>query len=83
MGTGKLDLTATLSGENDLKLGIGKTSLTLIGSRDEYVLDVTKGIGKITINEKNASDFGGKVNAQKYVKIRGGIGATNVSFRAE
>ena len=80
-GVGRLDLTAALSGESDLVLGVGESNITLIGSPDDYTLDVEEGIGSITIDRDFGSDHGG--NGQNQVEIEGGIGNANVSFRSK
>ena len=80
-GVGRLDLTAALSGESDLVLGVGESNITLIGSPDDYTLDVDEGIGSITIDRDFGSDHGG--NGQNQVEIEGGIGNANISFRAK
>jgi hypothetical protein len=80
-GVGRLDLTAALSGESDLVLGVGESNITLIGSPDDYTLDVDEGIGSITIDRASGSDHGG--NGQNQVEIEGGIGSASISFRSK
>lgn len=80
-GVGRLDLTAALSGESDLVLGVGESNITLIGSSDDYTLDVEEGIGSITIDRASGSGNGGI--GQNQVEIQGGIGDANISFRSK
>lgn len=80
LGRGNLNMTAQLLGESDLKFGVGKSNLTLIGSRDNYKFDIENGIGKITIDEKAASAVGSSTSGQNFVKIKGGVGAIDISF---
>lgn len=79
MGVGQLDLTSALTGHCKLDLGVGESNLTLIGNKDDYKLDLEKGIGKITVDGKPAADHssGDGTNA---VEITGGIGTINVLF---
>lgn len=80
LGVGKLDMTARLLGESDLKFGVGESDLTLIGDKDDYKFDVVNGIGQILIDEKSASVFGDGEKGENLVKIKGGIGETNIKF---
>ena len=83
LGVGSLNMTVALQGENELKCGVGGTKLTLIGDMEDYKLDVAKGIGSITVAGEEISDSASRGNGQCHVEIEGGIGAVNVTFRAE
>ena len=80
MGVGELNLCSRLSGNSDLELGIGEANVVLIGTRDDYMLDVNKGIGDISLEGESVS--GGKIGSgDARVNISGGIGAINVNFK--
>lgn len=80
MGMGQLNLTAALTGDSELELGVGESNITLLGSKDDYELDIEKGIGNITVDGKNVTDFGSSGNGANEVDIHGGVGAINVRF---
>lgn len=80
MGLGELNLTAALLGNSDLVLGVGKSNLTLIGSKDDYKVDIEKGLGSITVDGRTVSDFDGSGNGQNYIEVEGGVGAINLKF---
>jgi len=80
MGVGELNLAAALSGNSTLLLGVGKSNLTLLGSRDDYTIDIEKGLGSITVDGKEISDFGSSGNGQNHVTVEGGIGAIHLTF---
>ena len=80
MGMGQLNLTAALTGDSELELGVGESNITLLGSKDDYELDIEKGIGNITVDGKNVTDYGSSGNGANEVEIHGGIGAINVRF---
>ena len=80
MGVGELDLTSALSGDCKLDMGVGEANITLIGSKDDYRLDIEKGIGSISVDGKDVSDYGSSGNGANRVEIHGGIGAINVRF---
>lgn len=79
MGVGQLNLTARLSGECQLDLGVGESNITLIGSKDDYKLDLEKGIGSITVDGKSPAEYGSG-NGANEVEINGGVGAIRVQF---
>lgn len=83
LGVGSLEMTVALQGENELKCGVGGTKLTLIGSMEDYKLDVSKGLGSVVIDGEEVSDSATSGNGQCRVKIDGGIGSVNVTFREE
>jgi len=80
MGVGELNLTSALSGDCRLDMGVGESNVTLIGSRDDYRLDIEKGIGSICVDGKNVSDFGTGGAGANEVEITGGVGAINITF---
>ena len=80
MGVGQLNLTSALTGDCQLDLGVGESNLTLVGNKDDYKLDLEKGIGNITVDGKSATDYGSSGNGTNRVEINGGIGSINVKF---
>ena len=83
MGLGQLNLTSALTGDCNLDSGVGEMNVTLLGSKDDYELDIEKGIGNITVDGKNVTDFGSSGNGTNEVDIHGGVGAINVRFNNE
>lgn len=81
MGMGELDLTACLRGENDFALGVGESNITLIGSKDDYTVDIEKGLGSITVDGQPVSDYNSSGSGQTDVEIEGGIGAIHLNYR--
>ena len=80
MGMGQLNLTSALTGNCQLDLGVGQSNITLIGSKEDYKLDLEKGLGNITVDGVNVSDYGSSGNGENKVEISGGIGSINVYF---
>ena len=81
MGMGELNLTAALLGDSDLNFGVGESNVTLIGSKDDYKVDIEKGIGNITVDGKTVTDFGSSGNRKNYIEIEVGIGTINLKFQ--
>ena len=80
MGVGQLNLTAALTGKSELELGVGESNITLIGKKENYKLELEKGIGEISVEGKRVSDFGSSGSGTAEVEINGGIGAIHVDF---
>ena len=81
MGMGQLNLSSALTGDCQLDLGVGESNITLIGSKEDYRLELEKGLGSISIDGKNVSDYGSSGNGRNKVEINGGIGSINLEFK--
>ncbi len=80
MGVGQLNFTSNLVGECELDLGIGESNITLLGTKDNYTLNIEKGLGNITVDGDTISNIAGLGSGQNKIDLRGGIGAINVEF---
>lgn len=78
MGVGKFELTSKLTGKNDIDAGVGKLDINLTDGTENYKIKVSKGIGSITIDGKNASDNTEYGDGKTFIKIDGGVGSINV-----
>lgn len=80
MGVGQLNLTSKLTGENDFDLGIGESNITVIGNKEDYNLNIDKGIGTITVDGTNISGIKESAKTDNSIEINGGIGTINLKF---
>ena len=81
MGVGQLNLTSALTGESDFDLGVGESNITIIGNREDYKLDIEKGIGNITVDGASVSNIKKQGNGNNSIEVSGGIGAINLKFK--
>lgn len=81
MGVGQLNLAAALSGESEFDLGVGETNITVVGNKEEYNLDVEKGIGSITLDGTVISNIKEQNGSPNTIEINGGVGAVNLNFK--
>ena len=81
MGVGQLNLTSALTGESDFDLGVGESNITIIGNKDDYRLDIEKGLGNITVDDTSVSNIKGQGNGNNSIEVSGGIGAINLKFK--
>ena len=80
MGVGQLNLTTSLTGDCKMDMGIGESNITVIGNKDDYKLDIQKGLGSVSVDGKDVSEYGIGGNGTNRVEINGGIGTINVKF---
>lgn len=74
MGIGEFNIKSTLTGKNDIDSGVGQMNIELEDSIENYTIVASKGIGQITINNKEISSDSEYGNGQSYIKIDGGVG---------
>lgn len=74
IGIGELYLTGYIKGNNKIDSGIGKVNIKLLDNKDNYTFKVSKGIGKVVINDKEISDDETIGEGNNLINIDGGIG---------
>lgn len=80
MGVGELNLTSALTGNCEFDLGVGESNITVIGNKDDYSLDIEKGIGNITVDGTGVSNIKSSGNGLYSIEVSGGVGAINLKF---
>ena len=79
MGVGELVLRSEIS-DGELDLGVGEARITLLGEREDYALELNRGIGSITLDGEPLSIGGRFGNGDRRVEINGGVGSVFVDF---
>lgn len=80
MGVGKLTLKSRIEGKSDLDYGVGETNLILLGSKDDYTIELDKGIGEARLAGESMRDDSVYGIGENRIEIDGGIGATRIEF---
>ncbi len=80
MGVGQLNLTSELTGDCAFDLGIGESNITVLGDREQYALDIEKGIGTVRVDGQTVSETNTKEKGSNRLEVNGGIGAINLQF---
>lgn len=80
-GVGKLTYRGTMTGECKIDSGVGAVDIHLTGSKQDYEINISTGIGKLTVDGEKQSD-GITINkgAVNVIDIDGGIGDTSIEF---
>ncbi|MGN0452178.1 MAG: DUF4097 family beta strand repeat-containing protein [Ruminococcus sp.] len=80
MGVGKLTLKSRVEGESSIDCGVGEIELTLLGSREDYQIELDKGIGEAKLDKETMRDDSVYGFGRNRIDIDGGIGAINIEF---
>lgn len=80
MGVGELTLKSRIEGNSRLNFGVGEAELTLLGSREDYRIDLDKGICDAKLEGQTMHDDSVYGNGRNRIEIDGGIGEINITF---
>lgn len=83
MDVGELNLTSELSGKSSIDYGIGETNIELLGSDNDYKIELDKGIGEAFLDGKKMSDDSVYGAGENFIEIDGGIGELNIKFNSK
>lgn len=83
IGIGDTDITARITGKSKIDTGIGSVKLNLIGAKEDYKINVSKGIGEVKIAGEKVADNEIVGNGENVIKLNGGIGEIKVEFELE
>ncbi len=81
MGVGQLNLTSLFTGDCRFDMGVGESNLTVLGKKEDYKLDLNKGIGSISVDGAAVSDYSSSGSGANKLEINGGVGAINIAFQ--
>ena len=80
MGVGELEMKSRIEGRSCLNFGIGEAKLTLLGSREDYRIDLDKGICEAKLEGVPMQDDSVYGSGENRIEIDGGIGEINIGF---
>lgn len=80
MGIGKVELNLKITGKSEIDSGIGEMKLNLLGSNDDYKINLDKGIGKVKIDNQDVFDSSIYGNGENTINISGGIGNITINY---
>ena len=81
MGAGEVSVSGVLTGISEFDAGVGKLSIDLLDSIDNYSFTVDKGIGSIKLNNEDVSSDVTIGNGVNTIDIDGGIGEIIVTTK--
>ena len=83
MGIGEFNVCTKLLGNNDIEQGMGKLTIKLTDSQENYTIRTRKGMGSITIDGKEAQNNSIYGNGQNILNKEGGMGAIEITTNNE
>lgn len=78
LGVGKTTIKSDFTGNSKIDTGIGELNLDLTLPKEDYKINVNKGIGEIRFNGKSIEDDTSLGNGNNYIKVSGGVGGINI-----
>lgn len=83
MGVGKTTITANITGKSKIDSGVGSLNLNILNYKDNYHLNLSKGIGTIKVDNEEVKDNETIGNGLHTLTIDGGVGEINIKFKGE
>lgn len=81
MGVGSVFITSKIVNYGKIEAGVGSLGLNLVGTGEDYNLDISKGLGNIYVDNTQISDSDKVGNGDSKIDIDGGIGKIEVNFK--
>ena len=79
-GVGNIIIEGTIRDDSDFDGGVGNIDLTLLGSRDDYSINVDSGIGGVYIDGDEIESFDESDHDKPILELNGGVGSISVDF---
>ena len=80
LGMGEFIFAGKLTGKNEVDSGIGAISIDLIDNKQNYTIDVKKGLGNIMLDGQKIEMDSVYGTGENYLDIDGGIGEIKIDF---
>lgn len=77
-GVGSTSIDGWITGDTELDCGVGSLVLDIHGSREDYRLDIDRGLGSIKVDGTEDYSSG---NGKNYLKVDGGVGSIHINFK--
>ena len=83
MGVGSLTFKSRIEGNSNLDLGVGEAKLIILGRREDYCIELDKGLGEARLEGESMRDDSVYGAGPNRLSIDGGVGAVNIEFSEE
>lgn len=81
LGVGEFIFSGNLTGKNEIDSGVGAVNINLNGEKEDYTIEVSKGLGSVTLNGQKIESDKIVGNGKNLLDIDGGIGEIKINFR--
>lgn len=79
-GVGDIVIEGILTGETEVKSGMGQVTLKIHGNMEDYRFDIDKGVGAVKINGEHYENIALSNNGPHVIEIDSGVGAVSIEF---
>ena len=83
LGLGEFVFSGKLTGKNEVDSGVGAINIDLLDSSENYTIDVSKGIGEVTLDGQKLEMDRVYGTGENYLDVDGGIGEIKINFKGE
>ena len=80
MGIGRFSITATILGNSDIDHDVGEAIINLLGDAVEYQINISKGLGSVSVDGKNINNNSIIGNGMNKIDLDCGVGSVVVNF---
>lgn len=81
LGVGAFNLNGKLTGESKVNSGVGAINIDLIDNFENYTIDVSKGLGSVTLDGNKIEMNRIYGTGKNYLSVDGGIGEIKIDFK--
>ena len=83
LGVGDFNFVGKLIGKSEIDSGIGQININLLDSKENYRLEIDKGIGNVTVDDEELQMNRIYGTGSNYLDIDGGVGSIKINFKEE
>ena len=80
LGIGEFTFSGKLTGKSEIDSGVGAINIDLIDNKNNYKIDVSKGLGNVTLDGQKLETDRVYGIGENYLDIDGGIGEIKIDF---
>ena len=80
LGMGEFTFSGKLTGKSKIDSGVGAINIDLIDNKNNYKIDVSKGLGNVTLDGQKLETDRVYGIGENYLDIDGGIGEIKIDF---
>lgn len=81
LGMGEFIFCGKLTGKSEIDSGVGAINIDLMDNKENYTIDVSKGIGNVTLDGQKLEMDRAYGTGENYLDIDGGIGEIKINFK--
>lgn len=83
LGMGEFVFSGKLTGKSEVDSGVGAININLLDSSENYTIDVSKGIGSVTLDGQKLEMDRVYGTGENHLSVDGGVGEIKINFKGE